>query len=292
MRLFTPTTLKISAIGLKNLQDDNWMQGNFYFIAEEAYQKNTNIFHKTIKNGFLFCLGENFYSDYLKPHNIITGCPEKNEELYLDLYNGLSQLIDFFKYHSLKIHNKDKDLSKYIDEVLVEYEETEISQIGSEKYTDYLTGIWKLLLNENAIEVEKLKPLYAENYAERVFHDRELCEYISTNLQQSGFGWGEYDTPSFEKPKKWIERNRWHRWVERAVIARDRGDCAICGKHLVFEAEENNIDHIVALSVGGTNDLVNLQLTCPLCNKKKSIKSQAVSSSIPSYLGSIVSRKT
>lgn len=292
MRLFTPSALKISAIGLKNLQDENWMEGNFYFIAEEAYQKNTNMFHKTIKNGFLFCLGETFYSDYLKPHNIITGFPEKNEELYFDLYIGLSQLIEFLKYHNLKVHDKDKELSKYIDEVLVEYEEAEISMIDSEESVDYLTGIWKLLLNENAIELEKLKPLYAGNYAERVFHDRELCEYISTNLQQSGFGWGEYNAASSEHPKKWIERSSWPRWVERAVIARDRGDCAICGKHLVFEAEENNIDHIVALSVGGTNDLVNLQLTCPLCNKKKSIKLQAVSSSIPSYLGSIVSRKT
>jgi hypothetical protein len=292
MRLFTPTALKISAIGLKNLQDQNWMEGNFYFIAEEAYQNNTNIFHKTIKKGFLFCLGESFYSDYLKPHNIIDGFPENNEELYFDLYSGISQLLEFLKYHNLKVYDKDKELSIYIDEVLFEYEETEISRIGSEEYTSYLTDMWKLLLKENAIELEKLKLLYAGNYAERVFHDRELCEYISTNLQQSGFGWGEYNIASSENPKKWIERIKWPIWVERAVIARDRGDCAICGKHLVFEAEENNIDHIVALSVGGTNDLVNLQLTCPLCNKKKSTKLQAVNSSIPSYLGSIVSRRT
>ena len=196
MRLFTPTALKISAIGLKNLQDQNWMEGNFYFIAEEAYQNNTNIFHKTIKKGFLFCLGESFYSDYLKPHNIIDGFPENNEELYFDLYSGISQLLEFLKYHNLKVYDKDKELSIYIDEVLFEYEETEISRIGSEEYTSYLTDMWKLLLKENAIELEKLKLLYAGNYAERVFHDRELCEYISTNLQQSGFGWGEYNIAS------------------------------------------------------------------------------------------------
>ena len=292
MRLFTPTALKISAIGLKSLQDESWMEGNFYFLAEEAYEKNSHIFHKTIRKGFLFCLGEAFYSNYLRPHNIIDGFPEQNKELYFDLYTGLSQLIEFAKYHNLKVNDKDKELSRYIDELLVEYEKTENQHIGSEEYTSYLTSTWKMLLKENTAALEKFKSLYAENYAERVFHDRELCEYISTNLQQSGFGWGEYLTAASETPKQWIKRIKWPRWVDRAVIARDRGGCAICGKHLVYEAEENNIDHIVALSIGGTNDLLNLQLTCPSCNMKKSIKMQAVKSSIPSYLGKIASRKT
>jgi hypothetical protein len=290
MKLFTPTTLKISAIGLKNLLNVDWMEGNFYFIAEEAYQKNDTIFHISLKKGFLFCLGEFFYSDYLKPHNVILGFPENNKELYFELYTGISQLLEFLRYHKLNVRAKDNEISIYIEKLLVEYEESEISRIGSKEYIDYLTNTWNMLLNENANELEKLKPLYAANYAERVFHDRELCEYISTNFQQSGFGWGEYNIASSEIPKQWVERIKWPRWVERAVIARDRGDCAICGKHLVDQAEENNIDHIVALSIGGTNDLVNLQLTCPVCNKKKSSKLQAVNSSIPSYLGRIVSR--
>lgn len=292
MRLFTPTALKISAIGLESLQDASWMEGNFYFIAEEAYEKNPQIFHKTIKKGFLFCLGEAFYSNYLRPHNIIDGFPGKNEDLYFGLYTGLIQLFEFANYHNLKVRDKDKELSKYIDELLIEYEKTEIQRIGSQEYTDYLTSIWKMILEDNIIELDKLKSLYAENYANRVFHDRELCEYISTNLQQSGFGWGEYLTAASETPKQWIKRFKMPKWVERAVVARDRGDCAICGKHLVYEAEENNIDHIVALSIGGTNDLVNLQLACPSCNRKKSNKMQAVKSSIPLYLGRIISKKT
>jgi hypothetical protein len=54
MKLFTPSALKISALGLESLQDQKWMEGNFYFIAEEAYEKNRQIFHKTIKKGFYF----------------------------------------------------------------------------------------------------------------------------------------------------------------------------------------------------------------------------------------------
>lgn len=291
MRLFTPTALKIHAIGLESLQNASWMEGNFFFIAEEAYEKNRHIFNKTIKNGFLFCLGEAFYSNYLRPHNVIDGFPQKNEDLYFDLYYGLTQLFDFAKYHNLEVCHKDKELSKYIDNLLAEYEKTEIQGIGSQEYMDYLTSMWKTILEDNIGVLDKLKSLYAENYANRVFHDRELCEYISTNLQQSGFGWGDYLATSSGTPKQWIKRYKVPKWAERAVVARDRGDCAICGKHLVYEAEENNIDHIVALSIGGTNDLVNLQLTCPSCNKRKSNKIKSVKSSIPLYLGRIISKK-
>jgi len=292
MKLFTPTALKISAIGLERLQDASWMEGNFYFVAEEVYKNNHQIFHKTVQRGFLFCLGESFFSDYLRPHNIIDGFPENNEELYLDLYIGLFQLFEFANYHNLEVHNKDKELSEYIDELLIEFEKTEIMRIGSQEYTNYLTTIWKMILEDNKTALDNLKSLYAENYANRVFHDRELCEYISTNLQQSCFGWGEYLKATSETPKQWVKRLKLPKWAERAVVARDRGVCAICGKPLVSEAEENNIDHIVALSIGGTNDLVNLQLSCPLCNREKSNKIKAVKSSIPAYLGRIITKKT
>lgn len=189
------------------------------------------------------------------------------------------------------MRNKDKELSEYIDELLIEYEKTGIQRIGTQEYIDHLTTIWKMTLDGNNTALENLKSLYAENYANRVFHDRELCEYISTNLQQSGFGWGDYLTATSEIPNQWINRSKLPKWAERAVIARDRGDCDICGKHLVFEAEANNIDHIIALSIGGTNDLLNLQLSCPSCNREKSNQIKAVKSSISPYLGRIITKK-
>jgi len=47
---------------------------------------------------------------------------------------------------------------------------------------------------------------------------------------------------------------------------RDGFGCAVCGN-----PDQNlQIDHIVPLSKGGTNDLGNLQLLCPACNMTKS----------------------
>lgn len=52
-----------------------------------------------------------------------------------------------------------------------------------------------------------------------------------------------------------------------ALGRRDGFDCRTCGV-----SSELQIDHIVAVINGGTNDLDNLQLLCRACNGKKSDK--------------------
>ncbi len=61
-------------------------------------------------------------------------------------------------------------------------------------------------------------------------------------------------------------------WVRRAVYFRDRGMCVICAADLsgvLAIGSEENYDHIVSLSVGGLNDVTNIQLLCRSCNSKK-----------------------
>ena len=48
------------------------------------------------------------------------------------------------------------------------------------------------------------------------------------------------------------------------------GKCAYCGTKLSFK--EGQIDHIVPLSRGGSNDIGNLAWSCPHCNNKKNAK--------------------
>lgn len=45
--------------------------------------------------------------------------------------------------------------------------------------------------------------------------------------------------------------------------------CTICFCDI---SDDYHVDHVVALSKGGSNDIANLQLTCPSCNVKKSNK--------------------
>jgi 5-methylcytosine-specific restriction endonuclease McrA len=49
---------------------------------------------------------------------------------------------------------------------------------------------------------------------------------------------------------------------------RDGFACAQCG----ISANDVQVDHIVPLAEGGSNDLDNLQLLCPACNSRKSDK--------------------
>jgi 5-methylcytosine-specific restriction enzyme A len=61
--------------------------------------------------------------------------------------------------------------------------------------------------------------------------------------------------------------------VRKYVFERDRYQCQSCGK--TEEQAKLNIDHIIALAAGGSNDLSNLQTLCAPCNLRKSDKPDA-----------------
>ena len=54
--------------------------------------------------------------------------------------------------------------------------------------------------------------------------------------------------------------------VKRAVLIRDNNSCVKCGA-----AENLHIDHEIALSRGGSNDIDNLQVLCKDCNLRKGV---------------------
>lgn len=59
--------------------------------------------------------------------------------------------------------------------------------------------------------------------------------------------------------------------LRREVYASNNWACAYCGSNQDLE-----IDHIVPLSRGGTEDRSNLQTLCASCNKKKGTKIHAL----------------
>lgn len=60
--------------------------------------------------------------------------------------------------------------------------------------------------------------------------------------------------------------------LRRRVYEIDKGRCAYCHtpEHLVITTFE--IDHIVPVSAGGATILENLCLSCPVCNRRKSVR--------------------
>ena len=68
----------------------------------------------------------------------------------------------------------------------------------------------------------------------------------------------------------------WHELVERQSVMDGRVMCPLCDRMWPREfANELSTDHILAIKHGGTDDIDNLQLVCPSCNRIKGTKSNA-----------------
>jgi 5-methylcytosine-specific restriction endonuclease McrA len=105
------------------------------------------------------------------------------------------------------------------------------------------------LIQHYESKIRSVFGFYADNYAERVFHDRQLCEHVNHTLVAVGFdGRNDWTGPA----KQWVGRqDNWPAWAVKAVQARDRGRCAQCDADLYLGlVDKQHIDHIVPLAAG------------------------------------------
>ncbi len=240
---------------------------------------------KTRREGLLYHLGKWFYGEYILEEGDGASGPVLPVTGEYCLWY-VDEMIDFIVHHGVE---EDEDLveecQSYVDKISKWYEDDE------RKYFDFVESKWgkrKLMSRASNLRdkfedlLRSLESDYAENYAERVFHDRELCAYISRLIITIGHA--PEDVESGEV-MQWIEREHIPKWAQRAVVARDRGRCAECGTDITNELRETpHVDHIIPLSQGGTNDLVNLQLLCSECNLSKGSRDEGVARSMPAYL--------
>jgi len=275
--------LKLYAFGINLLHDPNWTGLKLFYNIKDCYRIGgdaINLFRKTIKNGVLFQIGKWTFDEYfLDEHRFGDTLKLKPEYLLWYIEDFLTLLaetnIDTQNSIIIELYNKinyinslyDKDESEYFD------------YLSKEKR--YLTRKAYSLSKKFKDEIQSVQNIYSEEFANRAFHDRMLCEYISKLLIEIGF----HRKCDQENYSKWIDREYLPRWAIKSVLARDRGICSKCKKNVTSELEDNyHIDHIIPLSKSGTNDLVNLQLLCAKCNSEKSNKSIPVISSIPKYI--------
>ena len=276
----TPIALKLHAYGLTQLHDPNWTGMELFDRLKQhtrERQEPATMLFKTLRHGLLYHLGLWLFDDYIisDTHRLSLGGE------YRLWY--LEDLLDLLETTGVPSHAtlvaKAASLIKRVDALYEEDEQKYWKAVNRNTTYD--------LANDLVLEYEKeilsVAEIYAENYAERVFHDRQLCEHLSKTLVNIGFdGRNDWAGP----PKQWVERqSRWPVWAVNAVISRDRGHCAGCGLSITGELRApRHIDHIVALANGGTNDLSNFQLLCDACNLKKSARVVDIRSSVPEYL--------
>ena len=74
-----------------------------------------------------------------------------------------------------------------------------------------------------------------------------------------------------------MHKRRKYTLVERDFIAhRANGCCEYCKTPHDFSPDTFEIEHIISLFAGGTNELINLAFSCGGCNNRKSSKIKAI----------------
>ncbi len=276
--IITSIALKLHAFGLGRIHDPNWTGlVLFYYVKDhwKELEKPFDLLLKTHRQGLLYKIGLLLFREYF----LEIEHPESLSVEYRYWY--LADLVELLTASGANISEcplkRAIDLVAQIDSI--DFSSDEPKYWRSLRNGKTISSIQSLIEGEGA-RLSALAPLYASVYAERVFHDRQLCEYIGRLLVTIGFDGSTFDD---ETPRQWMSRPKnWPTWVIGTVLSRDRGFCANCNVSITSELlAPRNIDHIVPLARGGTNDLCNLQLLCSRCNNRKRANCLDVRSSVP-----------
>jgi len=112
-----------------------------------------------------------------------------------------------------------------------------------------------------------------------LFRDREVLQVFNSYVASTIHGCGDLLT-KYKTRQGYFVRCKIPSWLRKAVFHRDQGRCVFCNKDLtgIYNTlSQTNYDHIVPLSNYGINDPTNIQLSCSVCNNKKSNKNSSTS---------------
>lgn len=82
-------------------------------------------------------------------------------------------------------------------------------------------------------------------------------------------GYYPFDTEDMSCVSKTKRKRKNYSKEERKIIYdKAKGRCELCGQKLLFQ--DMTLDHIIPLSMGGADEMDNLQSACYVCNQFKS----------------------
>ena len=173
--------------------------------------------------------------------------------------------------------NKEKYIAKnreYAKTDKAKKKRKEWQQSNKEKCCEYTKKYRDLEGNRNKAKKTRAKNIINERYNERIRYEKNRLEirakkkaYRLKNINK----WRLYDrVKSHERRVRIINNGGNHtvRDIEKLMTSQKK-KCIYCRTIIVGNF---HIDHIIAVSKNGTNDISNLQLLCPKCNISKSNK--------------------
>jgi len=195
---------------------------------------DSGMFHNPVQRGVLYVISRYSYNDFIMQRHADDNSygfqPKSSEHLLW----YIEELLDFLEFHNFQIEESIKNrftaisthaetlFDNYFDSIEYEYEYYE--------YLDYKNRELKRILDSikdrNNSNLEKISEHYIIAVAGRIFHDRELCAWISNLIIEIGFP-GEFE--------QWVERvSKWPTWVKHELMTREGGRCAIHVQKMFF----------------------------------------------------------
>ena len=101
---------------------------------------------------------------------------------------------------------------------------------------------------------------YRNDVDKKIAFIRKAAKFIN-KVERKYSKWTRFKNEYRPANKRYIRKA-----VKQAVTIRDNNSCVKCGA-----AENLHIDHEIALSRGGSNDIDNLQVLCKDCNLRKGV---------------------
>ena len=93
------------------------------------------------------------------------------------------------------------------------------------------------------------------------------CIVLLSLLTADGLIWVMLRTRSDERRIRPTERKTWPKGLKQQLMMRQGNTCVYCGYRRM--ASSLDIDHIIPVVRGGSNDSSNLQVICRPCNQRK-----------------------
>ena len=288
--LYFPFTLRLYGHALRCLRDHNFTGLDLFYRIKDCWKRRDtphDLLLRPLEQGLSFKIGEWCFATMFD----VEGLSESMPRSYIAQL-GAEERLWFLEdvVEAAKRSRLFDDGAPLLETIAARIKEIEdLYDQNEREFYDHLEGsgrrkLIKMLDNfcrNLADSILRMGQVYAFEVADRILHDRELCNFIARTVMEIGFD-GETEDGL---QKQWVERERWPAPVRSILLARDRGKCAGCGVDIVQELrEDGHIDHMFALARGGCNDLVNLQLLCSGCNLKKVDQIADVRSSVPSYI--------
>ena len=262
-KVFVSFALKFYAFGLYKLQDPNYTGLELYDRIKghiRGRTKPTALLRETIDNGLLYHLGIWLYKKYLLLE-VYEGIYDEvevddlerdyqtsylNDVIRFDegetWYWYLEDIVNLLAYHASQLLITDNNYKTLNNaKLLLEQIEGLCDQDGYDDtaYFDYLEGSGKIEIVKTYLglresfreELEALAPRYATEFADRIFHDRELCGYIAELLVLIGFN-GSVEN---EGAKRGGDRRRCPERAKTGLRSKGGGKCANWGRDLAQE---------------------------------------------------------